>query len=198
MWYTFWYAGFYAWQNAEGDLQKDHLSDASGQKEQDDKKQKSEQNAGTTSSGKQTGKQVKESSQGEEAPKQNYIHVRARRGQATNSHSLAERVITSNILACYINSKWIHYNVLNLQPCPLLRWDERRSVREWDFFRSLFLGVIRWLNYSLYPLVAEETYCSCEFYWWSLALLFKDYWESCDAGRNNQLCAITPAAGWGE
>lgn len=27
-----------------------------------------------------------------EAPKQDYIHVRARRGQATDSHSLAERV----------------------------------------------------------------------------------------------------------
>ncbi|KAJ4895548.1 Transcription factor bHLH74 [Raphanus sativus] len=34
----------------------------------------------------------KESSQSEEAPKENYIHMRARRGQATNSHSLAERV----------------------------------------------------------------------------------------------------------
>lgn len=36
----------------------------------------------------------KESSQSEEAPKENYIHMRARRGQATNSHSLAERVMT--------------------------------------------------------------------------------------------------------
>jgi hypothetical protein len=27
-----------------------------------------------------------------EPPKQDYIHVRARRGQATDSHSLAERV----------------------------------------------------------------------------------------------------------
>ncbi|CAH8384013.1 unnamed protein product [Eruca vesicaria subsp. sativa] len=36
--------------------------------------------------------QSKESSQSEEAPKENYIHMRARRGQATNSHSLAERV----------------------------------------------------------------------------------------------------------
>ncbi|CAN7035912.1 transcription factor bHLH74 [Brassica rapa] len=34
----------------------------------------------------------KESSQSEEAPEKNYIHMRARRGQATNSHSLAERV----------------------------------------------------------------------------------------------------------
>ncbi|KAF8108044.1 hypothetical protein N665_0115s0055 [Sinapis alba] len=34
----------------------------------------------------------KESSQSEEAPKENYLHMRARRGQATNSHSLAERV----------------------------------------------------------------------------------------------------------
>ena len=43
--------------------------------------------------------QNKESSQSEEAPKENYIHMRARRGQATNSHSLAERVMT---LYCYI------------------------------------------------------------------------------------------------
>ncbi|KAL2894926.1 Transcription factor bHLH74 [Bienertia sinuspersici] len=79
-------------ENTEGDLQKDHLSDASGQKEQDDKKLKNDQNAVTTSSSKQTGKQVKENSQGDDVNKQNYIHVRARRGQATNSHSLAERV----------------------------------------------------------------------------------------------------------
>ncbi|KAG1364324.1 transcription factor bHLH49 [Cocos nucifera] len=38
---------------------------------------------------KPTGKQVKDSTEG---PKEDYIHVRARRGQATNSHSLAERV----------------------------------------------------------------------------------------------------------
>ncbi|PIA57600.1 hypothetical protein AQUCO_00600371v1 [Aquilegia coerulea] len=34
----------------------------------------------------------KESSQNSDAAKEDYIHVRARRGQATNSHSLAERV----------------------------------------------------------------------------------------------------------
>ncbi|XP_058112437.1 transcription factor bHLH49-like isoform X2 [Magnolia sinica] len=39
-----------------------------------------------------TGKLGKESSQSSDAPKEDYIHVRARRGQATNSHSLAERV----------------------------------------------------------------------------------------------------------
>nr|XP_010929074.1 transcription factor bHLH49 isoform X1 [Elaeis guineensis] len=47
-------------------------------------KQKVEKN-----SSKPTGKQVKDSTEG---PKEDYIHVRARRGQATNSHSLAERV----------------------------------------------------------------------------------------------------------
>lgn len=31
-----------------------------------------------------------------EPPKQDFIHVRARRGQATDSHSLAERVRTKN------------------------------------------------------------------------------------------------------
>lgn len=39
------------------------------------------------------GKQVKDSSNSGESPKDGYIHVRARRGQATNSHSLAERVL---------------------------------------------------------------------------------------------------------
>ncbi|XP_074264004.1 transcription factor bHLH74 [Silene latifolia] len=76
---------------AEGDLQKDHSSETCS-KEQEENWQKSEQNAAANLSGKQAGKQVKESSQGEEDSKQNYIHVRARRGQATNSHSLAERV----------------------------------------------------------------------------------------------------------
>ncbi|KNA24519.1 hypothetical protein SOVF_015210 [Spinacia oleracea] len=75
-------------ENPDGDPQKGHSSDGSGQKEQDDKKRNSVAN----SSGKQTGKEAKDDSQGEEPPKQNYIHVRARRGQATNSHSLAERV----------------------------------------------------------------------------------------------------------
>ncbi|KAA3476554.1 transcription factor bHLH74-like [Gossypium australe] len=61
-------------------------------KEHDSKKQKTEQNATANSRGKQVVKQAKDISQTGEAPKENYIHVRARRGQATNSHSLAERV----------------------------------------------------------------------------------------------------------
>ncbi|KAJ4879103.1 Transcription factor bHLH74 [Raphanus sativus] len=51
-----------------------------GSDHQSQKKQKNDQS------------KEKESSQSEEAPKENYIHMRARRGQATNSHSLAERV----------------------------------------------------------------------------------------------------------
>ncbi|PKA52990.1 Transcription factor bHLH49 [Apostasia shenzhenica] len=58
-------------------------SDAS--KEAIDNKQKAEKR----STAKSSGNYVKESG---EAPKEDYIHVRARRGQATNSHSLAERV----------------------------------------------------------------------------------------------------------
>ncbi|GFY88386.1 transcription factor BIG PETAL P [Actinidia rufa] len=38
-------------------------------------------------------KPVEQSTKPPEQPKQDYIHVRARRGQATDSHSLAERVI---------------------------------------------------------------------------------------------------------
>ncbi|KAE8716295.1 transcription factor bHLH74-like isoform X2 [Hibiscus syriacus] len=59
-----------------------------GPKEQNGKKQKT----GGDSRGKQASKQHKDGSQSGEAPKEIYINVRARRGQATNSHSLAERV----------------------------------------------------------------------------------------------------------
>nr|WQQ41755.1 bHLH13 protein [Camellia japonica] len=41
---------------------------------------------------KPSGKHGKQGSQASDSPKEEYIHVRAQRGQATNSHSLAERV----------------------------------------------------------------------------------------------------------
>lgn len=67
-------------------------------KDHEEKKHKAEENTSGNIRNKQTGKQSKDSSHSEEAPKENYIHVRARRGQATNSHSLAERVLShSNI-----------------------------------------------------------------------------------------------------
>ncbi|GFZ18349.1 basic helix-loop-helix (bHLH) DNA-binding superfamily protein [Actinidia rufa] len=46
----------------------------------------------TPASSKPSGKHVKPGSQASDSPKEDYIHIRARRGQATNSHSLAERV----------------------------------------------------------------------------------------------------------
>lgn len=62
-------------------------------KEQDEKKPKLDQSVSADLRGKQPVKQAKDnSSHSDEAPKENFIHVRARRGQATNSHSLAERV----------------------------------------------------------------------------------------------------------
>lgn len=75
------------WQKSEGKLKKDVSGDSSST--QEEKNAEMEQNL----RGKATGKQTKEKSNNSgEAPKENYIHVRARRGQATNSHSLAERV----------------------------------------------------------------------------------------------------------
>lgn len=41
-----------------------------------------------------SGKAAEQPAKPAEPPKQDYIHVRARRGQATDSHSLAERVMT--------------------------------------------------------------------------------------------------------
>ncbi|XWS21327.1 hypothetical protein CRYUN_Cryun30bG0046000 [Craigia yunnanensis] len=82
-----------SYQNADEEPQKDPSQESCDvPKEQDGRKQKTEQNTGANSIGKQVAKQAKDSSQTGEAPKENYIHVRARRGQATNSHSLAERV----------------------------------------------------------------------------------------------------------
>ncbi|MQM20813.1 hypothetical protein Taro_053841 [Colocasia esculenta] len=52
-------------------------------------KRKEEQKNSTSPAAKATGKNGKDSV---DAPKEDYVHVRARRGQATNSHSLAERV----------------------------------------------------------------------------------------------------------
>ncbi|XP_068642268.1 transcription factor bHLH49-like isoform X2 [Aristolochia californica] len=56
-----------------------------------DSKDKGEQNPSYTTP-KPSSKHGKDASQNSDAPKDDYIHIRARRGQATNSHSLAERV----------------------------------------------------------------------------------------------------------
>ncbi|KAI3452945.1 hypothetical protein Pfo_009608 [Paulownia fortunei] len=53
-------------------------------------RQKGDQNPSSTIN--PGGKHGKQESQGSDPPKEEYIHVRARRGQATNSHSLAERI----------------------------------------------------------------------------------------------------------
>ncbi|KAI3888095.1 hypothetical protein MKW92_012469 [Papaver armeniacum] len=59
--------------------------------EQNDKKSKAGKNPATSSRGNSNGK-TKDNSQDGQAPKDDCVHLRARRGQATNSHSLAERV----------------------------------------------------------------------------------------------------------
>ncbi|KAK8513466.1 hypothetical protein V6N13_147949 [Hibiscus sabdariffa] len=47
--------------------------------------------------------EVEQKAQPAEPPKQDYIHVRARRGQATDSHSLAERFLSMKLEA--VNSR---------------------------------------------------------------------------------------------
>lgn len=84
--------------------------------EEDGRKQKTEQNITSNSRGKQSGKQAKENSDSGDAAKDSYIHVRAKRGQATNSHSLAERVkssltsiwIMKTKICSTLKSKWSH------------------------------------------------------------------------------------------
>ncbi|KAF9674193.1 hypothetical protein SADUNF_Sadunf10G0102200 [Salix dunnii] len=75
-------------QDAELDQAKGTPQSAKGSPET---QQKGDQKPASTTS-KASGKQGKQGSQGSDQPKEEYIHVRARRGQATNSHSLAERV----------------------------------------------------------------------------------------------------------
>nr|XP_043607873.1 transcription factor BHLH094-like [Erigeron canadensis] len=75
-----------------GDASGDSSENVNGQNE---KKQKTEHGLiNSNSKGKQIGgkQAVKDNSDSGGAPKEDYIHVRAKRGQATNSHSLAERV----------------------------------------------------------------------------------------------------------
>ncbi|KAL0801307.1 hypothetical protein Bca101_056483 [Brassica carinata] len=77
-------------QNSEADQsQRPQQSEEGDNNGGGDKKRIDEQSPNSqgnkTNSGKQQGKQTSD-------PKDGYIHVRARRGQATNSHSLAERV----------------------------------------------------------------------------------------------------------
>ncbi|XP_077227224.1 uncharacterized protein LOC143860449 isoform X1 [Tasmannia lanceolata] len=87
--------------NMETLLSKDAAEDDSNAKRskpsedtvigKDAAKPKFEQN-GSASGGDGGQKETKDNSRPPEPPKQDYIHVRARRGQATDSHSLAERV----------------------------------------------------------------------------------------------------------
>lgn len=51
-----------------------------------------EQNDGARTRGNGEEKQERESNDKPSEPPKDYVHVRARRGQATDSHSLAERV----------------------------------------------------------------------------------------------------------
>lgn len=99
---------------------------------------------------------TKDNSKPVEPPK-DYIHVRARRGQATDSHSLAERVsylIFGNCNDMLTIIIFFNYNILICidMLCVLnvsFRSVERRSVKEWSFFRILFRAVIRCLiNYA--------------------------------------------------
>ncbi|XP_022149064.1 transcription factor bHLH49 isoform X2 [Momordica charantia] len=72
---------------ANGPLQQNGVS----AKDNIDTQRKGDQNPSSTTN-KGTVKHGKQAPQPSDPPKEEYIHVRARRGQATNSHSLAERV----------------------------------------------------------------------------------------------------------
>lgn len=78
-------------------------------KEMDAAKGKAEAKDGTKASGDANQKQNNDNSKPPEPPK-DYIHVRARRGQATDSHSLAERVRAKTQMLCI--SLFLHSNLI--------------------------------------------------------------------------------------
>lgn len=82
------------WGNQDAErVQASEVPQRSGEagKTDTEKRQKGEHNSAPTGN-KSNGKNSKQTCQASDPPKEEYIHVRARRGQATNSHSLAERV----------------------------------------------------------------------------------------------------------
>lgn len=81
------------WSGEDAELDKGKGAPQLAETTKDDGRtqQKLENNPSSNTS-KATAKNTKLGSQGSDPQKEEYIHIRARRGQATNSHSLAERV----------------------------------------------------------------------------------------------------------
>lgn len=84
-------------ENNESNTKKSKSDEANGN-EKDAAKAKEEQNGNE--------KQNKDNSKPPE-PQKDYIHVRARRGQATDSHSLAERVRNVYLVFVFVSIFWI-------------------------------------------------------------------------------------------
>lgn len=83
---------FSLWQDGDNDKANGAQElPSEGAKGNSENQQKGDQQPISTAN-KACGKNAKLGSQASDPPKEEYIHVRARRGQATNSHSLAERV----------------------------------------------------------------------------------------------------------
>lgn len=76
-------------------------------------------------------------------PPKDYIHVRARRGQATDSHSLAERVRIWKILHPLVSNFTYTRLFVSSKLCHLRRSGDKRSVREWNSCKTSYLVAIR-------------------------------------------------------
>ncbi|KAK9288747.1 hypothetical protein L1049_017211 [Liquidambar formosana] len=78
-------------ENGESNAKRSKSDEASGEEEDAAKAKSTASNGSAKTAGEENQKLSKDNSKPPEPPK-DYIHVRARRGQATDSHSLAERV----------------------------------------------------------------------------------------------------------
>ncbi|XP_075485793.1 transcription factor bHLH74 isoform X1 [Primulina tabacum] len=81
-----------SFKKAEEQYCKDPSEDNESPEEHDEMNKKVDQNCSTNLRGKQGVDQANNNAVGAEPSKENYLHMRAKRGQATSSHSLAERV----------------------------------------------------------------------------------------------------------
>ncbi|KAJ8426790.1 hypothetical protein Cgig2_007845 [Carnegiea gigantea] len=144
------------WGNQDAEpVQATEVPQRSGEagKTDAEKRQKGEHNS-TPTGNKSNGKNSKQTSQASDPPKEEYIHVRARRGQATNSHSLAERVTGKAVMLDeiinYVQSLQRQVEFLSMKLAtvnPRLDFDIERLIAKDQMF-STRAGPSASLGYS--------------------------------------------------
>ena len=130
--------------------------------------------------------QSKEDSSDGDGTKENYVHFRAKRGQATNSHSLAERV-----------SFWLalssHFSLIYALPVLMLEvgWNSlqlrRKKISE---KMKLLQDLVPGCNKVTFFFLAQELLCDQLVLYALPMFLLTDNWQGSHAWWDNQLRAV--------